>query len=136
MKNSFFIASKRKNSASLILQDLQSFSQLINFLKIICNYNGLSNNVLLMTMTQPNADTDGKKDNACYNKKALQRCIGSNGSAQQRTYHRTELLRAEHKAKNTSALVGSCIAGQNRTQRRLNTGTAQTIAKIADAEQK
>lgn len=136
MGKSFF-RKQKKNSASLILQDLQSFSQLINFLKIIFNYNvqsSLSNNILLMTMTKPNASADAEKYHTGYYKKALQRRKCSNSSAKYRTYHGTELLSTEHKAKNASALVGSCIAGQNRTQRRLNTGTAQAIAKIAGTE--
>lgn len=83
-----------------------------------------------MTMTKPNASADAKKNHTGYYKKALQRRKCSNSSAKYRTYHGTELLRTEHKAKNASALVGSCIAGQNRTQRRLNTGTAQAIAKL------
>ena len=68
MKNSFLSQAKEKNSASLISEDLQSFSPLINLLKIICNYNNLSslsNNILLMTMTQPDANADYKKDTTC-----------------------------------------------------------------------
>ena len=68
MKNSFLSQAKEKNSASLILQGLQSFSPLINLLKIICNYNiksSLSNNILLMTMTHPGANADYKKDTTC-----------------------------------------------------------------------
>ena len=89
-----------------------------------------------MTMTKPNASANAEKNHAGYYKKTLQRRKCSNSSAKYRTYHGTELLRTEHKAKNASALVGSCIAGQHRTQRRLNTGTSQAIAKITDTEQK
>lgn len=83
MGKSFF-RKQKKNSASLILQDLQSFSQLINFLKIIFNYNvqsSLSKNILLMTMTKPNASADAEKNHTGYYKKALQRRKCSNSSA-------------------------------------------------------
>ena len=59
-----------------------------------------------MTMTKPNASADAEKNHAGYYKKTLQRRKCSNSSAKYRTYHGTELLRTEHKAKNASALVG------------------------------